>query len=77
MTEYAVLQFFGHEGYPPEFLEVFLPVSHLANAMAAELPVCEETQEGLRKLLEARDCFQRAVLIKIAQSLEAEPEQDG
>jgi len=34
--------------------------------MAATLPVSAETSAGLRKLLEAKDCFVRAKLAEIA-----------
>ena len=69
---YAILQFFAHEGLPDAMFGVALPMSHLANAMANELPVCEETQEGLRKLLEARECFMRAAMLQMANQSEAE-----
>lgn len=71
---YPILQFFAHEGMPDELVEVCLPAAHLARAMATELPVCEETNAGLRKLLEARDCFIRAALLKMAS--DPEPQND-
>ena len=71
---YPILQFFGHEGLDDILLEVALPAGLYAQAMADQLPVCEETQQGLRKLLEARDCFIRAGMLAIAQ--EAEPDKN-
>lgn len=63
--EYEIMKFFSADAHTGELRNVALPVAMLANAMAAELPPCEETAAGLRKLLEAQDCFIRATLIKI------------
>ena len=47
----------------PERLQaVSKPVGDLANDMANRLPASAETSAGLRKLLEAEDCFVRAAL---------------
>lgn len=57
---YNVLAFFGANAYGDDLVKVTLPIDMLAKAMAAELPNCDETITGLRKLLEAQDCFLRA-----------------
>jgi hypothetical protein len=49
----------------PEFLqEVSRPVGELAEKFDAEFPDGPEKSAGLRKLLEAKDCFVRAALEK-------------
>lgn len=57
-----LLQFFEYEHLPPKLQEVSRPVCELARKMAAELPESPETTVGLRKLLEAKDCFVRSAL---------------
>jgi hypothetical protein len=47
---------------PPKLQEVSEPIAHLAEAMDATLPDGPEKSAGLRKLLEAKDCFVRAKL---------------
>ena len=71
---YEVLQFFGFDHLPEPLKEVSLPVGMLARSMASELPFCEETREGLRKLLEAKDCFVRARIIQMSQE---KPDANG
>lgn len=47
----------------PEFLrEVSRPICVLALELDSTLPDGPEKEAGLRKLLEAKDCFVRAVL---------------
>lgn len=48
---------FGH--LPPALQAVSEPCARLANVMVAELPDGPELTTGLRKLLEAKDCFVR------------------
>lgn len=59
-----VLQFFCYEHLPPHLQEVSMPLGELAKHMAVTLPSNPETTAGLRKLLEAKDCFVRAKLAK-------------
>jgi len=61
-----ILTFFEYEHLPPALQEVSAGVCELAWRMAATLPVSAETSVGLRKLLEAKDCFVRAKLAEIA-----------
>lgn len=72
MMSYAILAFFESGRLPEPLRNVSVPVGMLARSMAAELPVNEETVEGLRKLLEAKDCFVRSKLLQMAQ--ESEPD---
>ena len=57
-----ILKFFAFEHLPPHLQEVSKPIGELANQMASTLPPSAELSAGLRKLLEARDCFVRAKL---------------
>ena len=58
-----VLQFFKFDHLPPHLQAVSKPFHDLAHAMV-EGPTNQETTVGLRKLLEAKDCFVRALLVK-------------
>ena len=55
----TILQHFDHDHLPPHLAEVSKPFCDLANDMASNLEGPEVTA-GLRKLLEAKDCFVRA-----------------
>lgn len=57
-----ILKFFAYEHLPPQLQEISKPLGDLAREMAAKLPPNAETSAGLRKLLEAKDCFVRAKL---------------
>jgi len=57
-----ILRHFGFEHLPAHLREVSEPFSILATAMDERLPECAEKSSGLRKLLEAKDCFVRARL---------------
>ncbi len=57
-----ILKFFAYEHLPPHRQAVSKPIGELARQMAAELPAGAELSAGLRKLLEAKDCFVRAKL---------------
>lgn len=70
--QFSILQFFNATAYPDNIKTVTLPIALLAHAMATELPVCEETATGLRKLLEAQDCFVRAAILRTANTAEEE-----
>lgn len=62
MTE--ILQFFEYKHLPPHLQDVSKPFGDLAVALIASLPPSAERSAGLRKLLEAKDCFVRAKLFK-------------
>jgi hypothetical protein len=53
---------FSYEHLPPHLQEVVAPVVVLYREMAEKLPEGPEKTAGIRKLLEAKDCFVRATL---------------
>ena len=55
-----VLWYFGASHLPPELRALSEDCGALAVAMASRLPQGPELTVGLRKLLEAADCFVRA-----------------
>lgn len=57
-----ILQYFNYGHLPEDLQKISAPVCELAVQMANELPMDAETTTGLRKLLEAKDCFVRAAL---------------
>jgi hypothetical protein len=57
----AILRYFEAGHLPPHLREVSEPFQELAQRMATSLDGPELTA-GLRKLLEAKDCFVRAAL---------------
>lgn len=58
-----LVEFFRFEHLPPHLQAISKPVAELASAMAEALPHNGELLVGLRKLLEAKDCFVRAKLL--------------
>lgn len=59
-----LLQFFKFDHLPPNLKEVSSHSCELARTMDMLLPESAEKTAGLRKLLEAKDCFVRALLEK-------------
>ena len=57
-----ILRYFAYEHLPSPLRVISKPIGDLARKMDAELCDCEEKSEGLRKLLESKDCFVRAAL---------------
>lgn len=58
-----LLKFFSYDHLPENQLrDVSKSCADLANKLVGELPSSPETTAGLRKLLEAKDCFVRAAL---------------
>ena len=62
-----LLKFFSFAHLPPHLQEISKPIAELAAHMEATLPDGPEKTTGLRKLLEAKDCFVRAALEKAEQ----------
>lgn len=58
-----IAQFFTFEHLPPHLRAVSEPCSRLADEMIDALEDGPELTAGLRKLLEAKDCFVRAALV--------------
>jgi hypothetical protein len=55
-----ILKYFAFAHLPAKLQEISEPLSNLAHALDALLPDGPEKSAGLRKLLEAKDCFVRA-----------------
>lgn len=60
----SILKYFQHSHLPPQLAKVSEPFWNLAQTLDQSLPDCAEKSAGLRKLLEAKDCFVRAALDK-------------
>jgi len=58
----TTIQFFEYDHLPPNLQEISKPISELAHQMEEQLPDGPEKSAGMRKLLEAKDCFVRAIL---------------
>jgi hypothetical protein len=56
------MKFFEYGHLPERLQAISKPVGELAFLMDAELPEGAEKSAGMRKLLEAKDCFVRAKL---------------
>ena len=56
------MRWFSYEHLPEYLQEVAAPISRVAYEMDNDLPDGAEKVAGLRKLLEAKDCFVRAKL---------------
>jgi len=61
-VSYPILDYFSFQHLPEDLQTVSRPLAEIASTMAAELPEGPEVSAGLRKLLEAKDCFVRAAL---------------
>lgn len=57
-----IIEYFKYEHLPPHLQAVSKPIGDLARQMDDDLPDGAEKSAGLRKLLEAKDCFVRAEL---------------
>lgn len=57
-----LLRYFTTDHLPEHLAHVARPCADLANEITATLPDGPELTAGLRKLLEAKDCFVRAAL---------------
>lgn len=58
----TILRYFEYAHLPPHLQKVSKSIADVANEMEALLPDGPEKSAGLRKLLEAKDCFVRASL---------------
>lgn len=61
---HRLMQFFQYDHLPEELREPSRACAQLAMLMDTTLPETAEKTAGLRKLLEAKDCFVRAKLEK-------------
>lgn len=60
MNENPIMNYFAFAHLPSNLQAVSKPIGELARAMDQLLPDGAEKSAGLRKLLEAKDCFVRA-----------------
>jgi hypothetical protein len=58
----AIMRFFAHDHLPPRLQPYAARCATLAELQVVSLPDGAELTTGLRKLLEAKDCFVRAAL---------------
>jgi hypothetical protein len=58
----TTIQYFTFAHLPPRLRSVSEPIAALANQMEKDLFDGPEKSAGMRKLLEAKDCFVRAAL---------------
>jgi hypothetical protein len=56
------MKFFEYSHLPEKLQVVSKPVAELAKEMDSTLPDSAEKSAGMRKLLEAKDCFVRSAL---------------
>jgi len=59
---YPVYQYFKYKHLPESLQDISKPVADLAETMLDVIPDGPEKAAGLRKLLEAKDCFVRAAV---------------
>jgi len=57
-----ILKFFAYKHLPVALRPISEAIYSVADEMDSNLPDCAEKSAGLRKLLEAKDCFVRAKL---------------
>lgn len=57
-----IMKYFEYEHLPEHLQSVSKPIGDVAKVMDESLPDGAEKSAGLRKLLEAKDCFVRAKL---------------
>lgn len=57
-----IMKYFKYAHLPQKLQKISAPVGDLAQAFDAMLPDGPEKTAGMRKLLEAKDCFVRAGL---------------
>ena len=58
----TTIKWFAYDHLPAKLQEVSKPIAELAKQMEETLPDGPEKSAGMRKLLEAKDCFVRAKL---------------
>lgn len=58
----TTIKYFTYAHLPAHLQAVSKPIGELAEKLETELPDGPEKSAGMRKLLEAKDCFVRAAL---------------
>jgi len=62
LSDDDILQYFANDHLPKDLKRILESIRGVALYMAGMLPANPERREGLRRLLEAKDCFVRAQL---------------
>lgn len=57
-----IMRFFAYEHLPEKLQSISKPIGVIAREFDRTIPDSAEKMEGLRKLLEAKDCLVRAAL---------------
>lgn len=55
-----IMKYFKYSHLPAKLQDISKLIGDLAEEMDSKLPDCAEKSAGLRKLLEAKDCFVRS-----------------
>ena len=63
----TTIKYFAYQHLPAKLQEISKPIGDLAQQMEEALPDGPEKSAGMRKLLEAKDCFVRSVLEKVSE----------
>ena len=58
----TTIKYFEYDHLPPALKAVSEPICELAKFLEKTLPDGPEKSAGMRKLLEAKDCFVRSIL---------------
>lgn len=58
----TTIKYFAFAHLPPHLQAVSKPIGELAEQLEQQLPDGPEKSAGMRKLLEAKDCFVRSAL---------------
>lgn len=58
----TTIKYFSYEHLPEKLQEISKPIAELARWLEETLPDGAEKSAGMRKLLEAKDCFVRSIL---------------
>lgn len=66
----TTIQFFEYEHLPQQLQAVAKPIAELAHLMEDTLPDGPEKSAGMRKLLEAKDCFVRTRVVTKEQKIQ-------
>jgi hypothetical protein len=64
MYKNQIIQFFSYDHLPDHLQDVSKAICLLAEKLDQILPNNPEKSAGMRKLLEAKDCFVRCILYK-------------
>ena len=66
---HPLMEYFKYKHLPEHLQKISKPICELADQMSRELCDGSEQTAGLRKLLEAKDCFARAKIYNLKKEL--------